>query len=125
VRPHTRSPGRVLGQLAYAMSIARGSYAAPAQNPAVPELVAGIDDVAGVEAGGSQHCAWTTRGEVWCWGWVDTERYEPPRRVAGLHDAVEVSGGEFDRMMPPSSTMRPRSRPAPMAACARCVTTAT
>jgi len=87
------------GQLAFAASIARGSFAAPAQNPAVPEIVAGIGDVAGVEAGGSQHCAWTTHGEVWCWGWLDTERYEPPRRVAGLSDAVEVSGGEFDRMM--------------------------
>ncbi len=84
------------GQLAPPRTIMAGSYFAPQLNPSVPQIVAGLDHVLGVVAGDSIRCAWTDRGEVWCWGWTSTTTERAPERIDQLTDIVEVAGGDLD-----------------------------
>ncbi len=89
------------GELGYSASVTRGSIFFQAENPTVPVIVDGLEHVAGVEGGEDERCAWTERGEVWCWGKVGTqdEDVRAPRRIAGVADAIQVAGGALARMM--------------------------
>src|SRR5271154_2013742 len=78
---------------------ARGSYNLGQQNPTTPIVIAGLADIVGVDAGESQHCAWSAHGEVWCWGWTGRQDERAPKQVPGLADVVEVAGARLDRMM--------------------------
>src|SRR4029077_14992332 len=57
-----------------------------------PVEIAGLDDVAGLAASRDTTCAWTARGEAWCWGGVERDPRAGdgrPRRVPHLHDVVQ------------------------------------
>jgi hypothetical protein len=61
-----------------------------------PVEIAGLDDVAGLAASRDTTCAWTVRGEVWCWGGAERDPRagdRRPRRVPHLHDVVQIVAG--------------------------------
>ncbi len=69
------------------------------QQPLPVAAAAAMPDVAGIDAGHEHTCAFTSAGELWCWGYLysptsnSAETVLQPRRVEGLPPVKAVSAG--------------------------------